>query len=137
MEQYADKYTGGASQGGSQGGQGGDYQQYMNQYSGKYMNGGEHKGDKAASGGAEALTELVAEPAATHSSNRQSKHASNAEDCTTLEELHKWRSQKVAKLEKYVPKEYQKYAKKSIDQEFDDNAARITKAQKAPADAAA
>jgi len=49
----------------------------------------------------------------------------------SMKELQTWKKEKLDGVEAHVPKEYQKYVKKSIEKEFDDNEKRITAAKKA------
>lgn len=51
----------------------------------------------------------------------------SASDCHTLAELKEWRDAQLARIKAYVPKAYQGFATKSLDDEFDSNQARIAK----------
>mmetsp|Transcript_34273 Transcript_34273/g.42201 ORF Transcript_34273/g.42201 Transcript_34273/m.42201 type:complete len:379 (+) Transcript_34273:60-1196(+) len=49
----------------------------------------------------------------------------NAGDCTTMEELKEWFKARSDNIKKYVPKDYQNFAMKSVQSDFDTNKKRL------------
>jgi len=56
-----------------------------------------------------------------------------AGDCHTLAELKKWRDARLASIHAFVPKAFQGFATKAVDDEFERNKARIAKEEAAKA----
>jgi len=65
--------------------------------------------------------EMLAAPAPAPASGPPS----DASDCKTMEELDAWKKSREDQLKKYVPKEYQSFALKSIDSQYETNKERI------------
>lgn len=84
----------------------------------------EAKGSKGAKGAKGAEVLLAAAPAT------EAPTPMDAKDCTTMDQLDAWLKARSDSLKKYVPKDYQSYAMKSVESEYNSNKERIEDAKK-------